>query len=471
VSAPLDLRPLDRARREAEIEAEQGLLGCLLCDGSALRDAANVRPAHFSDAVHGQIFDAIVEIAARNQILSPLSVADRLRGEEGFAELGGIGLLADLIDKAPPLAMTRDLAEHVVEAWARRELTALASEAARGAIEGKPASDMLAALRTALERLENEAAPEPVSFVTAREAATAALAEIELEVATGRAKGAQTGLNCFDRRLGGLPPGWLITVGGRPSMGKTALMRSAAYGAARQNPRSLFAIFSIEMDRREISERALSETSAEDNDQITTESLNRSKVTPIDLMRLHDHVRSIPDNLVLDDRSDLSVDDIRRAVWALKRRGDLSAIFIDYLQLMRRPDGRGRNEASVIGDMTQALKRLAREAKICVVLLSQLSRQVEGRDDKRPQLADLRESGSIEQDSNAVIFPFREAYYLERAEPKETDKETHLEWEVKLSDVRRRMDVIVAKCRQGSVGVERQLYDPEYDRIQNWWDR
>lgn len=467
MSAPLDLRPVDRARRETELEAEQGLLGCILFDGMALRDVPHVQPHHFSEAVHGRVFTEILAIAAAGKAVSPLMVADRLRADEAFAALGGISLLGDMIDTAPPLTAARDLAEQVVEAWARRELTALASEAAKSAIEGKAASDMIATLKAAVMRLESEAAPEPKTFITARDAARAALDEIEMEVAVGRAKGAQTGLSCFDRRLGGLPPEWLIIIGGRPSMGKTALMRAGLYGAARQQPQKLFAIFSPEMGHREVSERALAATTADDPDPVTTERLNRSTVTPFDLQKLHENAEFIPDNLFIDDRSDLSVEDVRRAVWALKRRGDVAAIGIDYLQLMRRPDMRGRNEASVIGDMTQALKRLAREARICIVLLSQLSRKVEERDDKRPNLADLRESGSIEQDANAVLFPYREAYYLERNEPKETDAK-HLEWEVALADVRRRMDVIVAKCRQGSIGTERQEYDPEYDRIQNW---
>jgi replicative DNA helicase len=457
-------------RREAEIGAELALLGCVLLDGDCLMNAGVVTAAHFSEPTYGRIWEAATDIAAAGRAVGLPAVADRLRNDPQLAELGGITFLADLVDKAPSTGMARDLAEQVTEAWARRELAQLAAEAARGAAEGRPAAEMIAALRTSAERLESEASPEPASFVTARSAAIATMAQIETEVATGRAKGPQTGLSCFDRRLGGLPAGWLITMGARPSMGKSALLRAAAYGAARRNRDQLFALFSLEMDAREISERALADATVGDFDQITTESLNRSKVVPTDLPRLHDRAEAIPENLVIDDRSSLGLDDIRRAVWALRRRGRLAAIFVDYLQLMRKPDFKGRNEASVIGEITQGLKSLAKDARICVVLVSQLSRQVESRDDKRPNMADLRDSGSIEQDSNAVIFPFREAYYLERAEPK-PGTEAHLQWELKLADCRRRMDVIVAKCRQGAVGVERMTYDPAFDHIEDWSER
>lgn len=451
-------------RQDADLEAELALLGCVIRDGDALREAETILPEHFSEPAYGRTWGAVLDLTARGKIVSIVTVSDALRNDERIAELGGVLFVATLVDKAPFANMVRDLAEQVTEAWARRELAAMAAEAARTAAEGKPAAEALATLRASAERLEAAASPEPPTFITARAAAKATLAEIETEVAAGRAKGALTGLACFDRRLGGLPPGWLITLGARPSMGKSAVMRSTVYGAARRNPDKLFLLFSLEMDRREVSERALAAQTVGNFDQVTIESLNKSRVNLTDLARLHEQVGFLPENVVIDDRSDLSVEDVRRAVWSLKRRGDVGAAFIDYLQLMRRPDMRGRNEASVIGDMTTGLKRLAREARICVVLASQLSREVERRDDKRPMLSDLRDSGSIEQDSNAVMFPFREAYYLGHQEPKPGTPE-YLEWEIKLADCRTRLDMIVAKCRQGSIGVERQYYDPAYDYI------
>jgi replicative DNA helicase len=284
---------------------------------------------------------------------------------------------------------------------------------------------------------------------------------------SGRVRGAMTGLRCFDRRLGGLKPGWLVVIGGRPSMGKTALGRVAAYGCAERNPTQTVAFFAIEMEKREIVERALSAATHVQGDGIPYQDLGNAKVAPMDLMRLRELKHGMPANLVIDDRSVLSLEDVRRRVFALKRKRGVAAVFIDYLQLMAMPPAQGRNDAARWGEVTSGLKRLAREAQTCIVLLSQLSRAVESRDDKRPQLSDLRDSGSIEQDANAVLFPFREFYYVERNEPKPgTDQ--HTNWEMECEALRRRLDVIAAKVRQGAVGTDQQAYYAEYDHIEDW---
>ena len=191
--------------------------------------------------------------------------------------------------------------------------------------------------------------------------------------------------------------------------------------------------------------------------------MSGDKLTPAERWILKDLTWKVPKNLIIDDSAVLTVEYVRRRVWSLKRKGPLGAIFIDYLQIMSRPNANGRNDAAVIGEMTGALKRLAREAEVCVVLLSQINRGVESRDDKRPQLSDLRESGSIEQDANAVLFPFREVYYLERAEPKPGP--AHLDWEAQVEALKRRMDVLCAKNRQGAVGTDHQEYFAEFDAV------
>jgi replicative DNA helicase len=193
-------------------------------------------------------------------------------------------------------------------------------------------------------------------------------------------------------------------------------------------------------------------------------------LTPMDFMNIDDANRRVPENLTLDDCAALSIEDVERKVWALSRRGKIGAVVIDYLQLMRRPKANGRNEASVLGEITMRLKQLARRFKITIILLSQLSRQVESRDDKRPTLADLRESGSIEQDADVVLFPFREFYYLQKAEPPSTQREKYLDWEMRCQDTRRRLDVICGKQRAGPEGTDRQAYYAEYDFIEDGED-
>lgn len=220
------------------------------------------------------------------------------------------------------------------------------------------------------------------------------------------------------------------------------------------------------MGNDQLMDRAFSRLSADDAQPIPYEKLSKGLVVSSDLERLHYFRDFLPRNLLLRDKAGMSVESVMRAAWWLKRKGDLAAIGVDYLQIMRRPQANGRNDASVIGEMTVALKTLARDAGITVILLSQLSRAVEQREDKRPQLSDLRELGSIEQDADAVVFPFREAYYLQKAEPTLEDP-LRLEWEDKLAAVRNRMDVHIAKNRHGGEGIARQRYHPEYDWIQD----
>ncbi|WP_177221800.1 replicative DNA helicase [Brevundimonas viscosa] len=318
----------------------------------------------------------------------------------------------------------------------------------------------------------SEAPPlEDTLFQNAHEAALARMDRLEVEVATGKPKGVQTGLSCFDKRLGGLLPGSVIVLAGRPGMGKTALLGNVLYGAALLNPNKLFAGFSLEMDTDQLNDRALSRLTADDDAPVSFSDIAKVQpLTSFDLQALHRAKVRIPRNLWLRDRAGVSVEDVSRAVWAMKRRGDLAAIGIDYLQLMRRPALAGRNEASAIAEMTGALKTLAREAKIAIILLSQLNRSVESRDDKRPQLSDLRESGSIEQDADAVLFPFREVYYLQKSEPKPDPvgiSGAHFEWEMRCAELRTAMDVIIAKNRHGSEGSEPQEYRAEIDLITN----
>jgi replicative DNA helicase len=354
----------------------------------------------------------------------------------------------------------------VRETALRRRLALLGKRLAEEAASGAPAFAQLAALEKAVTGLLNDAAPAQTNLVDARASVVATLDEIEMEARQGKAKGAMTGLRCFDYRMRGLRPGWLVVIAGRPSMAKTALARATAFGCARKNPEKQVVFFALEMARRELDERTLAQLSWEAGDGIAYKDMNGDTLSPEDRGRLRQLAWKTPKNLLIDDSPILSVSYVRRRVLALKRKGPVAAVFIDYLQIMDRPDAKGRNEASVIGEMTKGLKQLAREAGTCVVLLSQINRGVESRDDKRPQLSDLRESGAIEQDANAVFFPFREVYYKERAEPAaNATAEKRQAWELEVEEYRRRMDVICAKVRQGAVGTDTQIYFAEYDAV------
>lgn len=447
---------------EAWLEAQQAALGVMLMDAEAAhRHAPNLAPHHFGEPIYGAIAEVIGRLRADRKRVDVVTVADALG--DALKQSGGIGLLITLVDKAPPFPAIAEHAAIVTDQWSRRELARLCGEAFTS--DG-PTGETLARLKGQIEALECEAAPEPTGTVDARSSALAMLAQKIEDQANGKVRGAMTGLRCFDDRMGGLTPGSLLVLGGRPSMGKTALMRSAMYGAARNQPGDLFGLFSLEMDDAEVSERAVSELTIDEAAPVETDALHKGQVKADRLAGLVSAAEALPSNLLIDCRGSVSVDDVRKAVWAWKRKGKLRAVAIDYLQLMRRPRSDGRNDAAVIGEMTRALKQLARDAEVCIILLSQLSRTLESREDKRPTMADLRESGSIEQDANVVIFPFREAYYLERAEVA-VGKPGRLEWENAFYGSRTRLDVICAKNRQGSIGTDVQEYEPAFDAICN----
>jgi replicative DNA helicase len=456
----------------ANLEAEQSLIGIALYNNDALRKIDGVTPDSFHEPYHGRIWGCIQARAARQQLSDPALLVKDLEHDPAFAAMGGVAYLADLFDRAPPTSSVTDYAATVCDLAARRSLIAIARDLAETARSPADTYETITQAETRLRDVARGSEPGDANLVDARAAADALMDDLDSEAEHGRPKGLMTGLRCVDRRLLGLRPGHLVIIAGRPSMGKTALARQIAYGCAARNPKHQVAFFCLEMARREITERALSELTYRDGSdgfdqsrrRIPYQDMSGEKLSQADRMRLRDLSWKIPKNLILDDTASLSVEYVRRRVWALNRKAPVGAVFIDYLQIMQRPDGKGRNDASVIGEMTSALKRLAREAGCAIVLLSQINRGVESRDDKRPQLSDLRESGSIEQDANAVLFPYREVYYLERAEPKQESKE-RAKWENDVEVHRRQMIVACAKNRQGSIGSDEQEYWAEFDAI------
>jgi replicative DNA helicase len=464
----------------ASVEAEQGFLGAILYEAGYIRLLkVELRPEHFYEPFHGRLYQAICETVELGEAPEPTLLHEEFRRDPAYLELGGVRYLADMIDRAPPAIRAGDFAAHILDLHHKRELLRIASELQAAVRNGDQTSRALTQqLDTDLAQIRLAQA-DPAAFITARQAAVTALEEIRRESDDGKPRGAHCGLTCFDGRLGGLIPGRLITIGGRPGMGKTALLRAALYGAASWNSARTFGMFSLETQNREMSERAISAGTTRGRDWLEVKEqgsgavqysvLSRSNIGITELPWLEESVAGQPENLFLFDQPRLNLYEIQRNVWALKARGDLAAIGIDYLQLMQRPETRGRNDAALIGDITQGLKVLAAEAKICILLVSQLNRGVDTRDDKRPTLSDLRESGSIEQDSDIVMFPFRQSYYLERAEPQgsKTSSE-YIEWIGKLAEVEDLMEVITAKLRQGRIGTDRQTYLAPYDAVSNW---
>lgn len=460
----------DPRRSLADLDAEHALLGCILFDNAAMAAVGGMlQGRHFFEGPHQRLFEAMQELIDKGQRVDVILMAQRFRDDAGVQQLGGVQYLGDMFDQAPPPVMAPDYARVIFDLALRRDLVAVCEGGARQVREGSEgtAFELVSALRQQIEQVENAAAPEDASMVDAPRAAEEAVARMREAAAHGRPRGLMTGLRCIDRRLNGLKPGAKIVIGGRPGMSKTGLARAIVHGAAVRNPDKLFLFLGLEMGPEEMMQRELSSLTYQlgDGEGVEYRAMASGSLTPLDFMNIEEARRRVPPNLILDDCAGLSIEDVERKVWALSRRGKIGAIAIDYLQLMRRPKANGRNEASVLGEITMRLKQLARRFGITVILLSQLSRQVESRDDKRPNLADLRESGSIEQDADVVLFPFREFYYLQKAEPPPGPK--HLDWEMRCEEVRRRLDVICGKQRGGPEGTDQQRYFAEYDHIED----
>jgi replicative DNA helicase len=449
------------------LDAEQALIGAVLYDNAAFPLVSGITPDHFFEPLHSRLWADIGTSLGRGATAEIVGLCERFATDPALEGLGGPMYLGDLLARAPPAENAPAYAQTVYDAAMRRELALIAHEASRAALmdRARPAFEIVAETRDALEKLETASAPEDASMIAAPAAAAQAVATLQALATNGRVRGKLTGLRCVDRRLGGLRPGMLIVLGGRPSMGKTSLARAIVHGAAVRNPQDLFAFLGLEMGPEEMMQRELSALSHEAGEGVEYQAMAKGEVAPFDLLTVERVQARVPPNLILDDCHGLSVEDVRRKVWTLRRKGKLAALAIDYLQLMRQPAAQGRNESSVYGEMTRSLKLLARQSGICILLLSQLNRSVESRDDKRPQLSDLKASGDIEQDADAVIFPYREVYYLERSEPKEPSKREA--WEIECGLLRRRLEVICAKQRQGPIGTDKQTYFAEYDFIED----
>lgn len=459
---------LGQAKALANIDAEQGLLGALMYSPQEFNDCEpNLRGEHFFEPAHGAVFDNVRIRIGAGKSVDGVMIAEDLQDHAGIKDLGGLRYIALLVEKAPYGRVCGEYSRVILDLAQRRRLisTALAAAAEAERETTTPAFELAGRMRLAAEAIEADAATDDNDTFTAEEAGAMAIERMGERVATGRARGLKCGLYCVDHRLGGLKPGKLIVIGARPSMGKTAFARAILSGAAERNPECLFVHFGVEMDPEEMSQRELSARSWQLGDGIPYQNMADDRVTPMDLISL-DAIR-LPRNLLFVDCPRLSVADVRRKVWALSRTRKIGAVAIDYLQIMEKPDADGRNDAAVIGQMTAELKQLSRrrEGPFAMLLLSQLSRALEARDDKRPVLNDLRESGAIEQDADAVLFPYRPYYYIANKEPKEANKIAA--WETECEATKRLMEVICSKQRQGPVGTDRQTFFAEYDHIQN----
>lgn len=450
------------------LDAEMGLLGAIMFDNAVYaRVSGDLRPEHFFEPYHALLYQLIGEKVSDGRLAEPTTLMGRLATDEAFSRNGGIGYLADLVDRAPPASVAEQYAHPIIEAATRRRMIEIG--AALQTMARDPEEQPFVTLSAFGDRLGEivaGAAPDGHTLVDARQAAEDVVAELDHQAETGHSPGLLIGIECVDDGLGGLFPNELIVLAGRPSMGKTSLARAIAMATARRHPGHIVPFFALEMDRRQLSRRNLSALSFEAGPSLQYRAMKRGRdLSSEDRAHLSDMGQRVPRNFVLDDTAVLSLDHVRRRLMSLSRRGPIGLAVIDYLQIMDMPRFQGMNQTQAIGDITRGLKQLAKQLACPILLLSQLSRQVEARDNKRPLLSDLRDSGSIEQDASSVLFTYRDAYYIEREGPKKG--ESIEEHQMRLAQCGRVMEVICAKSREGPIGTTRQTYYAECDVIQN----
>lgn len=469
-----------------DLEAEQALLGAILVNNEAFHRVADVlRPEHFYEPVHARLFGLIADRIARGQLADAITLRRLFDEDESLADLGGGRYLARLAAAAETIVNARDYGRLVHDLALRRGLIQIGEDVVNKAYDPSVEESARDQIEQAEQQLYNLAQAGDVEgdFRTFPAVLTSAVQMIEAAFhKEGKVTGVPTGLSALDEKLGGLQPSDLIILAGRPSMGKTALAVTMAANAAREravgpdaeglkSANYTVGVFSLEMSAEQLAMRLLSAESA-----IPSDELRRGQLMDRDFGKVVQASQELAARpLYIDDTPALSVPALRTRARRLKRRYGLSLVVVDYLQLMR---GVGHvsqhSRVQEIGEITQGLKALAKELNVPVLALSQLSRAVESREDKRPMLSDLRDSGTIEQDADIVMFVYRDEYYLERAAPQRRPGENDDSYDKRCGDYRTRLeeaqnkaDIIVAKQRNGPIGNVRVQFDPNFGRFRN----
>ena len=458
-------------KQPANLEAEQALLGSILVNNDIIDEISNfVSPQIFYDPSHMKIFEVILGLNNKGMIANPITLKNFFEKENILNEVGGTEYLVKLTRFSGSAKQANDYAKIIHEMYLRRELIQISNQLNTDTINAhmqeKNAENIIENTEKSLFDLA-ERGSFSQSFLKFNKALDQTIEMATLAMQNDRGiVGVPTGLTELDLKLGGLHKSDLVILAGRPSMGKTALATNIAYNAAqdilKSQEKSSVAFFSLEMSSEQLSTRILSEQA-----RIKSDDIRRGKVTEEEINRYIETSRNIYNlPLYIDETPAITIATLSNRARRIKRLFGLSLIVVDYIQLMRSNSNRNDNRVQEISDITQGLKALAKELSVPVLALSQLSRAVEQRDDKQPQLADLRESGSIEQDADVVMFVYREEYYLERKQPKLGSIE-HAEWQSKMNDVNGLADIILGKQRHGPTGTVKVEFEGIYTKFKD----
>ena len=450
---PKESTPISR-EAPMNIGAEQALLGAIISNNLALEKVENfLEPKHFSSKINGLIFKTLKKLISNDQVADLNTLKIFLENEDDFIDNGGMSYLLKISENSISIINSKQYGELIYDLFIRRKLINLGTNLINESYENfeeQDSNEIIENIESNLFNLTNEGETQkgPKQFDN--------ILEDTIEYAEKAFKksedvvGLKTGLNDFDKKIGGLHRSDLIIVAGRPSMGKTAFATNIASNICnnkKSTKKTNVLFFSLEMSSEQLATRILSEISKISSEGIRTGNLSKNEFEK--LIKSSENLKDL--SLFIDDSPALTISSIRTRSRRLKRKQGLDLIIIDYLQLLSG-ESRNLNDNRVkeISDITRGLKAIAKELNIPIVALSQLSRKVEDREEKRPQLADLRESGSIEQDADLVVFLYREEYYLARTEPPE-GTEKHIMWTSKMEKVHNIAEAIVAKHRHGPI--------------------
>jgi replicative DNA helicase len=469
-------------------DAEQALLGALLISNSAYaRVSEFLQPEHFGYAVHGRIFEAIGKLIERGQIADRITLKNKFDQDGALTEIGGAQYLNQLANSAVTIINAEDYGRTIYDLHLRRELITLGEDVVNDAFR----QDLEDPAREQIERAEKRlfdlatAGQTEGGFRPFVAALTNAITNAEAAFKkSGKTVGVATGFVDLDQKLGGLHPSDLVILAGRPSMGKTALATNIAFNATKSyraarsddgrtivEDGAVVGFFSLEMSAEQLATRILAEESGVSSDRIRRGDVRHEDFDKF--VRASQQLAALP--LFIDDTPALTVSALRTRSRRLMRQQGLGLIVVDYLQLLR-PSNQVRvieNRVQEVSDITRGLKALAKELNVPVLALSQLSRAVEQREDKRPMLADLRESGSIEQDADVVMFIFREEYYKSREPIRGSDEaedkfnKRYQEWKDQLAKVYGIGEIIVAKQRHGPTGTVKLRFDAQTTKFED----
>ncbi len=470
----------DALYREAphNIEAEQALLGAILINNDAFYRVSDfLKPSHFFEPLHRRVFEIAADLIRVGKMANPVTMKTFLPGEGKVGDLTIFQYVTRLATEAVTIINAEDYGRAIYDLATRRALIGIGEDMVNVAYDAPVDMAPHAQIEDAERRLFElaETGRYDGGFLPFKDAVTTAVDMANAAfMRDGHLSGISTGIHALDDKMGGLQPSDLVIVAGRPGMGKTSLATNIAFniansyepeqqadGTIKAANGGVVGFFSLEMSAEQLATRIISEQT-----EVSSSKIRRGDITETDFEKLvacSQVMQKIP--LYIDQTGGISIAQLAARARRLKRQRGLDVLVIDYIQLMTGSKKSGENRVQEVTEITTGLKALAKELNVPIIALSQLSRQVESRDDKRPQLSDLRESGSIEQDADVVLFVFREEYYVKNLEPRDEFDPKYEEWRQLYEKVRGTADVIIAKQRHGPTGTVKLAFQSEFTRF------